>query len=362
MVFLRRALLGEPEGTGATGVTAGMEDAAGRVGMARVAATSAHRRARRNTCLVRHGTRLQDQEPEWPAGPRVATAVSVVSVAPAARTGTTTSTARKCAATASTAPTVRRASPARRARTDVRDKDGTLNFFEFTEESWNEQLTGRGSTNSPRYRPSRGTREHHGHAFRGYRPCHPRCVHPRADDSRRREHLGDSADGITGRQKDIFVRRFDGVESNRLRVWVKPQLEAVTDPVVPGGQLTLRGLAFVVGASVLYDGAVVVADEVTRTTVKFTVPPVGTGVWPSEAPHSRCDPGRPDEQCADRLDPSHHRLGPEGRRARAGIPELRRGLTIVGHVRGHLWHVRGVARTARPDLGHPILTTAFYIF
>lgn len=157
-------------------------------------------------------------------------------------------------------------------------QDGTLNFFEFTEESWNEQLTRPwlyeltpvqcfpGNTLN-----ITGTR--FADSDRVILENFTLVPVIQADES----ITVTVPVNITGGEKDLFVRRFDGTESNHLRVWIKPQLNAITAPVVAGAQLTLNGQAFVTGASVLFDGAVVAAGEVTRTTVKFTVPPAGSG-------------------------------------------------------------------------------------
>ena len=45
---------------------------------------------------------------------------------------------------------------------------------------------------------------------------------------------------IGGGEQQVFVRRADGIESNRVNLGIKPQLDLLTDPLVQGGSVTLR--------------------------------------------------------------------------------------------------------------------------
>lgn len=243
-------------------------------------------------------------------------------------------------------------------------QDGTLNFFEFTEESWNEQLT------RPWLYELTPTQVFPGNTLN--------ITGTRFADTDRvildtftlvPSILADESitvtvpTTITGGQKDLYVRRFDGAESNRLRVWVKPQLEAITDPVMPGTQLTLRGLAFVAGASVLYDGAVVAASEVTRTTVKFTVPPVATGV--SAERNATIAVRNPDGLTSNTRTVSIPRIIDSGLKVDVhglSFPNFDVGSPSWGTFEDtfgtfEVWH-----ELLDPVFGHPLLTTAFYIF
>lgn len=243
-------------------------------------------------------------------------------------------------------------------------QDGTLNFFEFTEESWNEQLTRPwlfeltpvqifpGNTLT-----ITGTR--FADTDRVILDTFTLTPTILADES-----LSVTVPGsITGGQKDLFVRRFDGTESNRLRVWVKPQLDAVTDPVAPGAQLTLRGQAFVAGASVLYDGAVVAAEEVTRTTLKFTIPPVGTGVAAER--EATLAVRNPDGLTSNQRTVALPRIIDSGLKVDVhglGFRNFDQGTPSWGTFEDtfgtfEVWH-----ELLDPLFGHPILTTAFYIF
>lgn len=157
-------------------------------------------------------------------------------------------------------------------------QDGTVDFFEFTEESWDEQLT------RPWLYALTPTQVFPGNELiiTGTRFADTDRVifdgttlvtQILADESLR-VYVPSTA---TGGEKELYVQRYDGPQSNRLRVWIKPQLEPLVEPLVPGGTATLRGEAFAAGAAVLYDDTAVPANSVTRTQLTFTVPSAGTG-------------------------------------------------------------------------------------
>jgi hypothetical protein len=82
---------------------------------------------------------------------------------------------------------------------------------------------------------------------------------------------------IGGGSQQVFVRRADGTESNRVNVGIKPELDAFTDTFAQGGTTTLKGRAFVTGASVLFNGAAIPASVSNSTTLTFPVPGTGGG-------------------------------------------------------------------------------------
>ncbi len=243
-------------------------------------------------------------------------------------------------------------------------QDGTLNFFEFTEESWNEQLT----------RP-------------WLYELSPLEIFPgntltitgtRFADTDRVILAGNSLvptilpdesisvvvpTSLDGGEKELFVRRFDGAESNRLRLWIKPQLDAITDPVVRGGPLTLRGRAFLAGASVLVDGGVVAADSVTASQVRFTVPSGGTGDVAEQSltfavrnPDGLTSNSR--TMATPRVIDSGFRVDVHGlsfRNFDEGTPSWGTFETTFGAL--EVWH-----ELLDPVFGHPILTAAYYAF
>ncbi len=80
---------------------------------------------------------------------------------------------------------------------------------------------------------------------------------------------------ITGGEKELYIRRQDGSESNRLRLWIRPQLDPFSGVLNPGATVTVTGKAFLNGASVLVDGRAVPTNFVNVTTLSFEMP--GTG-------------------------------------------------------------------------------------
>ncbi|MBD3278335.1 MAG: hypothetical protein GF388_08550, partial [Candidatus Aegiribacteria sp.] len=82
---------------------------------------------------------------------------------------------------------------------------------------------------------------------------------------------------ISGGITSIYVRRQDGTESNRLNIWIKPQLDAFSATLMPGATVTLTGRAFVSGASVLIDGEAAPADVADPNQLSFSMPGTGGG-------------------------------------------------------------------------------------
>lgn len=243
-------------------------------------------------------------------------------------------------------------------------QDGTLNFFEFTEESWNEQLTRPWLYELTPVQVFPGnTLNITGTRFvdtdRVILDTYTLVPTILADES----ISVTVPSSITGGQKDIYVRRFDGTQSNSLRVWVKPQLDAVTDPIMPGTQLVLRGWAFVTGASVLYNGSAVTAGEVTRTTVKFIVPAAGTGDTAER--NATLAVRNPDGLISNQRTVAIPHIIDSGLKVDVhglSFPNFDVGSPSWGTFEDtfgtfEVWH-----ELLDPVFGHPILTTAFYIF
>jgi len=80
---------------------------------------------------------------------------------------------------------------------------------------------------------------------------------------------------IGGGEQQVFVRRADGTESNRVNVGIKPELDPFTDTMTQGSMPTLKGRAFLAGATVVFNGGTIPATVSNATTLTFTVP--GTG-------------------------------------------------------------------------------------
>ena len=82
---------------------------------------------------------------------------------------------------------------------------------------------------------------------------------------------------LTGGAHQVFVRRADGIESNRVNVGIKPELDMFTDALAQGSAPTLKGRAFLTGASVLFNGSAIPANVSNPTTLTFAVPGTGGG-------------------------------------------------------------------------------------
>jgi len=242
--------------------------------------------------------------------------------------------------------------------------DGSLRFFEFTEENWIAQLT------RPwlyELTPSL--------AFPGDEVI---ITGTRFADNDRVIVDGQShaitinADesasfvlrtNMTGGEKDLYVRRHDGDESNHMRLWIKPRLHSLPDGIARDSEVTLTGLAFVTGAKVLYDGLLVDATVDTRTSLRFTVP--GTGGVPAPENDVSLAVRNPDglesnERIATlpRTLDSGFRIGVHD----FSFANFASGNPSWGTFEGtfgalEVWH-----ELLDPIFGHPILTVAFYIF
>jgi hypothetical protein len=91
---------------------------------------------------------------------------------------------------------------------------------------------------------------------------------------------------LPGGLHQVFVRRAGGVESNRVNVGIKPELDALVGPLPQGDTVTLTGRAFLPGAAVLFNNTAIPATAVSQTSVSFPVP--GTGGAGSGGEPSRC--------------------------------------------------------------------------
>lgn len=243
-------------------------------------------------------------------------------------------------------------------------QSGTLSFFEFTEESWNEQLT------RPWLYELTPVQAFPGNTLN--------ITGTRFADTDRvvldtftltPTILADESlavtipTTITGGEKEVFVRRFDGTESNRLRLWIKPQLDAIAAAPVPGSTMTLAGKAFLAGASVSYDGAAIPATDVTRTSLKFAVPSTGTG--DSAERNVPIAVRNPDGLVSNARTITIPRIIDSGLRVDVhglSFPNFDVGAPSWGTFEDtfgafEVWH-----ELLDPVFGHPVLTTAFYIF
>lgn len=86
-----------------------------------------------------------------------------------------------------------------------------------------------------------------------------------------------------GRHVVRVLRAADKVYSNPFAVWAKPWIDKVPDALVPGKLMPLTGQAFVKDAAVLINGKAAVVATVTETAIAFLVPkdaaPTNASEW-----------------------------------------------------------------------------------
>ena len=242
--------------------------------------------------------------------------------------------------------------------------DGRLRFFEFTEESWNEQLT------RPWLYSMTPT-----HAFPG---DEINIVGTRFADTDRVIIDGLSLyptieadesltvtlpNNVSWGEKTLLVRRHDGDESNLLRFWVKPRLDALPTELAPDMVVTITGRAFANGAQVIYNGDLTPATFVSSSELSFTVP--GTG-GTNVAEHDISVAVRnPDGETSNTRTATVARTLDTGFRIgthdfafdnfAGGSPSWSTFEDTFGAL--EVWH-----EALDPIFGHPILTAAFYGF
>ncbi|TDH28683.1 hypothetical protein EXU57_00980 [Segetibacter sp. 3557_3] len=154
--------------------------------------------------------------------------------------------------------------------------DGLIQFFQFSEDAWEEMLTRPYITEVAPNQVFPGNTI----TLRGSRftdsdrvVIESASIAPNINPD---ESLSITVPAnITGGAKSIFVRRPDGTESNRVSIRVKPQLEPVTAALAPNATVQLTGKAFLAGAAVLINGSAIPASVVNSNTLSFVIP--GTG-------------------------------------------------------------------------------------
>jgi hypothetical protein len=156
--------------------------------------------------------------------------------------------------------------------------DGSVTFFEFTQAAWDDLMT------RPWVSQITPTEAFPGDTLtvRGSRFTASDTV--LVDGAVLATHLNaDESLSVTlpltlaGGLHQVFVRRADGIESNRVDVGIKPQLDPLTDTLAQGSTPTLQGHAFLAGASVLFNGTAIPANVSNPTTLTFAVPGTGGG-------------------------------------------------------------------------------------
>jgi hypothetical protein len=168
---------------------------------------------------------------------------------------------------------------------------------------------------------------------------------------------------ISGGEKDLYVRRFDGDESNHLRFWVKPRLDILPSELAPDMLVTITGRAFLNGAKVLYNGLLTDATYVSSSQLHFMVP--GTGGVNVAETNITVAVRNPDGETSNTRTATVARTLDSGIRIgvhdysfsnfAAGDPSWGTFEDTFGAL--EVWH-----EALDPIFGHPILTAAFYAF
>jgi hypothetical protein len=156
--------------------------------------------------------------------------------------------------------------------------DGLITFFEFTQAAWDDLMT------RPWVSQITPTEAFPGDTLivRGSRFTANDTVLVDGNPLATRVNADESLSvtmplTLTGGSHQVFVRRTDGIESNRVNVGIKPQLDVFTGTLAQGSTTTLKGHAFLPGASVLFNGMAIPANVSNATTLTFAIPGTGGG-------------------------------------------------------------------------------------
>ncbi|MDF0666215.1 MAG: IPT/TIG domain-containing protein [Nitrospira sp.] len=168
---------------------------------------------------------------------------------------------------------------------------------------------------------------------------------------------------ITGGEQQIFVRRADGTESNRLNLGIKPLLDVLTDPLAQGSTVNLTGRAFTTGATVLFNGGTIPATVTSITALSFVVP--GTGGGGSAGGTVTIQVRNPDGRVSNSRTASQPRIleipFKYGQHNLSfdnftdGVPDWGTYEDTFGAA--EVWH-----ELLDPIFGHPVLTAAYFGF
>ncbi len=242
--------------------------------------------------------------------------------------------------------------------------DGEVQFFEFSEDEWDALLTRPWITEVSPVQAFPGDRI----TLRGSRfasgdraifGASSLVISINPDESASFNVPLSAVGGITS----VHIRRQDGTESNRINLWVKPQLDLFSGALVPGSEVTLTGRAFVAGAAVLVDGQANPGTLEGTTRIKFLMP--GTGGAGTAGGSVSLQVRNPDGMVSNPRSASVPRILELP--FKFGIHDLTFDNHSVGspdwgtfedtYGTAEVWH-----ELLDPVFGHPILTGAFFGF
>lgn len=242
--------------------------------------------------------------------------------------------------------------------------DGKLTFFEFSEDAWEDLLTRPWITDiEPDYVFPSDTIRIKGSRFTGNDKVSVGGIELAPTINADESLTVTIPTNISGGEKIVYVKRQDGTESNRLRIWVKPQLDIFTGVLMPGATLMVTGKAFRNGASVIVNSEAIPATYVDANTLNFVM--TGTGGTGSTEALKSIQVRNPDGLLSNTRTAytpnileipfkfEQHSL--PFRNPDFGTPSWDTYCDTFGSV--EVWHEQ-----LDPLFGHPILTAAFYAF
>ncbi len=161
----------------------------------------------------------------------------------------------------------------------------------------------------------------------------------------------------------MFVRRNDGTESNRINLGIKPELDPFTDPLTQGTTVTLKGRAFLTGATVLLNGSTIPATVANPSQLSFPVP--GTGGAGSTGGTVNVQTRNPDGRVSNSRTATQPRILEVPFRYgqhNLSFPNFTDGLPDWGTYEDTFGTVEVMHELLDPIFGHPVLTVAYFEF
>ena len=246
-------------------------------------------------------------------------------------------------------------------------QDGENEFFQFTQADWDEQMTLPFITSASTYE-----------VFPGDKIILKGNIFTNADTfiydgnvSLEKKLLPDGtmevtmpADAKGGSKLIYFKRASDNVESNRIIIRIKPQLDEFANGLIPGSVVEVTGKAFLDGAAILINGQSL-PTTVSNGGTKLSFTMVGVDAGMQVGVEKSLQVQNPDGMLSNtrvakvkgvleiRFKYGHNNLGfhnPD-----IGKPSWDTFKATFGS--SEVWH-----ETIDPIFGHPILTAAFYAF
>ena len=242
--------------------------------------------------------------------------------------------------------------------------DGSVTFFEFTQAAWDDMMTRPWITSltPPEAFPGdtmtiQGSRfTTADHAVIGSNTI-ALTINP--DESASVVLPANLAGGV----QPVFVRRADGIESNRVDVGIKPQLATLPAMLAQGSTVTLNGHAFLAGAAVLFNGAIITANVTSPTALSFAVP--GTGGGGSTGGTVSVQVRNPDGRVSNLRSATQPRILEIPFRYgqnNLSFPNFTTGLPDWGTYEDTFGAIEVMHEALDPIFGDPVLTAAYFAF